>query len=449
MKSHKKKSGLIIALVFITFALKAANITSTPSDCDTLEVKKQYSILAEYMKQKNYELAFPAWRYVYQCAPNKYQGLYVWGNELLKIQIKNAKDEKEKAKYIDSLFMLHNKRIELSGIDAKKFGSKGDNLGKKGMDWIAYYKDSTETAYKIFKECASIQGSNVSAAVIVQYMVSSYNMLVAKKLECLDIVNLYAELSDICDKNFNEKKDSNYVKAMVQVDKFAERCLDCGSLLESYGKSFEANKSNIDWLQKASTNLDKRECSKRPEHKANPVLGQIFEAYAKLTNTADAYNKYAMFLVSNDKVKEAEEYMEKAAELETDKDKKAKYYLNLASINAEAKKYSEARALAKKAAANRENWGDPYILIGDLYAATSCGDTECNRGGPMWAAADKYNYAKTIDPSCADKANARLSRVMANYPLQGGCFFDNIKDGTPYTVGCWINENTTVRTKKE
>ena len=45
------------------------------------------------------------------------------------------------------------------------------------------------------------------------------------------------------------------------------------------------------------------------------------------------------------------------------------YYM-IAVINLDQKNYSKAREYAKKAAATNTSYGQPYILIGQMYAAT-------------------------------------------------------------------------------
>jgi tetratricopeptide (TPR) repeat protein len=435
-----------LALGTISFGRASVYETAPP---DTQECKKQYSIVQEYMKQKNYELAAPGWRYVYTNCPERYNGMYIFGYDLIKnYYMPKAGSDAAKSLYVDSLMMLHDRRIVLSETNPQKFGSKGDNIGKKAMDMIQYRKDSTSLIYAMLKESVTLQGKNTKPNVASFYMAYANKLRIEKKLECGDIVNIYSELMDICDNGFAATKDSNYVKAQTNIEKQAEKCLDCSALLDSYGKNFEANKGNIEWLKKASFNLDKKDCSEKEEFKTREVIGSIFKAYAELSQTSDAFSKLGKYLVSINKKSEALEYFKKAAELETDNEKKAKNYLFIASLQAEAKDYSDARATAKKAASLKPNWGDPFILIGDMYAATSCGDDACSKGGPLWAAADKYNYAKSIDPACAEKASQRVSRCVANYPSQEECFFLSIKDGDSYTVGCWIGEGTTVRTKK-
>ena len=106
--------------------------------------------------------------------------------------------------------------------------------------------------------------------------------------------------------------------------------------------------------------------------------------------------------------------------------------------------FSEARATAYEALKAKPNMGKAYILIGDLYANSGgrCGDEKVP-GAYAWAAADKYAKAAAVDPSCADDANKQRSKLR--FPSKEELFKRGMNSGDSYHVGCWIQENTTVR----
>ena len=107
--------------------------------------------------------------------------------------------------------------------------------------------------------------------------------------------------------------------------------------------------------------------------------------------------------------------------------------------------YSEARAAAYNAIKIKPNFGNAYILIGDLYANSGalCSGGDNTPYANNWAAADKYNKAAAVDPSCAEAANAKRARL--SYPNKEEKFKRGLNAGDSYHVGCWIQENTTVR----
>jgi len=79
------------------------------------------------------------------------------------------------------------------------------------------------------------------------------------------------------------------------------------------------------------------------------------------------------------------------------------------------------------------------MLIGDLYAisARNCGDS-WNQRLAIIAAMDKYNYAKSVDPSLADEANKKVGKYRASLPDSNEGFMRGVKAGDSQKVGCWI-----------
>lgn len=447
--SYMKKHMVFRTAALSSLMLAAIKLSALTAQVDTLEIKKQYSICKEYMNQKNYADALPAWRFLFQNAPERYQGIYVWGGELYKDLIKKEKNAQQQKAYIDTLMLIYDKRLEMAAKDPQKFGDVGEIKGRKAFDMINFQKEKEEEIYNLLKESVSLRKDKSSPAIISAYMQYAFNKKKSGKLECEELVNLYNDLTDYVESGYREKKDSAYLKAQANLDKLAEVCMDCQNLVNMYQKQFENKKNDADWIQKAANNLERKECHKKDEFKKLPVVGQIFQENARLLGTADAFYKLAVFYFGMNQNKEGETFLQKAVDLEQDPEKKAQYLYMQATLRFQAKEYVEARTLARKAAQLKPNWGDPYILMGDMYRQSSCGDDACSKGGPAWAAVDKYLHARQIDPSCTDKVASRLASAQNLYPSQSECFFLSLKDGDAYKVGCWIDESTTVRTKKD
>lgn len=446
---HAMRSTALNRLAITCLSLSTLIQGSIQAQVDTIEIKKQYSICKEYMNQKNYADALPAWRFLLQNAPEKYQGIYVWGNELMKDLIKKETDPARKEKLVDTLLMLHDMRIRLAAKDPQKFGDVGDIKGRKAFDMITFRKNQEDEIFNLLKESVELRKEKSSAAVLSSFMQYAFNFLRAGKFSCEQLVELYSTLSDYTQAAYEAKKDSAYLKAQANLDKLAESCLDCKNLVEIYQKYFDSKKSEAEWVRKAAANLERKECHKKDEYKTRPVVGQIFQENARLVGTADAYYKLAAFYFGIGQDKEGEVHLLKAIDLEQDNEKKGQYVYLLATVHFQRKEYIEARNYARRAAQLKPNWGDPFVLIGDMYRQSSCGDDPCSKGGPAWAAADKYLHARQLDPSCADKVASRLAAVQSQYPSQSECFFLSLKDGDTFKVGCWIDETTTVRTKKD
>ncbi|MBK7475942.1 MAG: hypothetical protein IPI11_07975 [Haliscomenobacter sp.] len=143
------------------------------------------------------------------------------------------------------------------------------------------------------------------------------------------------------------------------------------------------------------------------------------------------------------------EGFEKAADQSADAAKKGQYLLLIAKIYyTSLKNFSQARKYALRAAGAKPNWGEPFILIGRMYASSGpiCGP---GRGWDsqivVWPAVDMWARAKSVDPSCAPEANKWISRYSQYMPSVEDIFQRNLKVGDRFYVGCWIQEYTTIR----
>jgi len=136
----------------------------------------------------------------------------------------------------------------------------------------------------------------------------------------------------------------------------------------------------------------------------------------------------------------------------TDTETKAKYHLTVAKIYyGELKQYSKARSAAREALKHKPNWGDPYLLIGKLYASSGslCGTgTGWNSQVVTWPAIDKWRKAKQVDSSVSKEANKLIGRYQQYMPSVEDIFQRGLKQGDAYKVPCWIQERTTIRAAK-
>ena len=114
------------------------------------------------------------------------------------------------------------------------------------------------------------------------------------------------------------------------------------------------------------------------------------------------------------------------------------------------KQKSKARTYARKAISYRSNWALPYVLIGEMYASSG---KDCGKGTgfesqrTVWVAIDKWRKAISVELGSegAKRAQRFINKYTQYMPSQEQCFMRSLKKGQGYTVGCWINERTTIR----
>ena len=93
------------------------------------ECKKEFQIFTDNAKIKDYQFALPAFRYLLNNCLTPGTGLYIRGEVMLQDLIKKETDESIKKGWIDTLFLLYERRFE-AGRQDSKYGTEGFILGK-------------------------------------------------------------------------------------------------------------------------------------------------------------------------------------------------------------------------------------------------------------------------------------------------------------------------------
>jgi len=140
-----------------------------------------------------------------------------------------------------------------------------------------------------------------------------------------------------------------------------------------------------------------------------------------------------------------------ALKVETDSSKKADMLYVMASIKANENDYPGARELAKQALQFKPDMGKAYMLIGNLYLGSGklCGPgTGFQSQIVLWPAFDYLKKAIEVgDDEVKQEAQKMISDYTRYLPTKADITAKKLSVGAPYTVKCWINEETTVKIK--
>jgi len=216
---------------------------------------------------------------------------------------------------------------------------------------------------------------------------------------------------------------------------------DCASAKELYGTKFNADPSDKSNLKRLYSSMQRYGC------KSDPLYMKSLMKLAEIEPTASRYRLIAGNYEKQKSYGKAISYYEKSLGQENDRSKKAKVHYRLAKINQVKGSYSSARSHAQKAAKMQPGWGKPYILIGNLYAASAKQLSGDGLGGRSvyWAAVDMYARAKSIDPSVSGSADSKIGKYTGAFPDKETVFFKGLKKGQSFKVGGWIGQSTKVR----
>jgi len=419
---------------------------ATPED--SAKCIMNLSLYSEFYKQwkssgyKNAAIndAYGPWRIVFLTCPSARLGTYVDGVKMLQHYIKREKDADKKNALIDTLMMVYDARIE-------NFGKEGFVLGRKGVDLYQLRIKDYEEAYDILTRSVELEGENSYPDVLVFFMRATKKMIDEGKIEEGMIFDNYDISTKIIETNIeankeNARKLSNWENVRSNIDLIFEPFATCEAIIKIYTPKFQENPEDLKMLTKLTKLLDRKKCTDDPLY---------FETTVKLYDiepSPESAYLIGKMLMKNQKYGEAIDYLKEGEKLE-DSDTRADCFLYIAECYRNLKSYASARAYALKSASERPDDGNPYIIIGDMYAASkNCGSTDLEKKAVYWVAVDKYYQAKRVDPDIADIANDRIRSYSIYFPPKEDIFFHNLNEGDEYIVECWINEKTKVRAAK-
>jgi len=472
-----KMRNLVTALfVVATMAIQAQGEWGA-SSADSVKCWENYNNFGSLMQTKSYTAAYEHWNYVYANCPAVKKNTFIYAPRILKAMIKEAATDEDKAKYIDQLIESYSKRLEYFP------GKEAYVTAEKALQIWKYKKDHVE-AYKAFEVAYTINRSELTPAQVNGYFLSAVKMKNSNHIELDQLIKVYLRMNEtiaenrialtnkiaeleakkeaaggaLSSKEAKSLKNANtslkaYTTVESNIEKAIAPVLSCNNLaLLVNEETFAENKENKTWLGRAAKMLQKERTSEDGETEDctdNPMFIKIAKQMVDLEPTSGGYRALAKSFFKEKKYSDALSFYNKALELEQDPEYKSKDYLAAADCYRRLGSLSKAKQYSKKAIALKSGWGDPYLMLAQIYAKAaadgSCGKDIVEKKGVYWAAINMCAKAKAIDPSKTSMANKLISVYQKGVPQKSTAFQLGYKAGDKINIGCWINEVVTIK----
>ncbi len=406
---------------------------------DSIRCVRNLSLYQEYYNQRNFNLAYEPWREAFLLCPQSSQNIFIRGVVLVKMKYNEETDPIKRDAWVDTLMMVHDKRIEF-------FGREGFVLGRKAVDLYQLRPNNIQEINETTSKSIEIEGNSSQADVLLINMQTIVRLADAGLKDVGDVLLAYDKIMDIIDFNLEHNPDDKrfFEPAKGQIDNMFEPFASCENIITLFKPRFEANPEDVELLENITSMLSNSNCTEealfyratRNLHRLQPNAESAF-LMGRLENNAQQYNQ-------------AVDYFEQAASLYEDDSDKFRALMLLADINyRNLRQFSQARSYALQASAFDPENGRPYILIGEMYAASAsaCGETDLTKTVAYWAAVDKFIQARNVDqdPAVQERATSLINTFTQYFPDRELLFFHGLDEGTTYRVQCWINETTRVR----
>ena len=400
---------------------------------DSIRCVRNLSISHDFVRQRNYITALPYWRVVFDECPLCSRNIYLDGVKIYKHLLDETSDDQEISSLLDTLMLIYDKRIQY-------FGETANVRGRQGVDLLRYGRNETsniERAYNYLKEAIDIDKGSTSQPVLASYFSSSLILYQNGVITADNVIRDYIQVTNLIKPT---NKDLIELKEAIDDNFIKQGPNDCDTLIAFFSKELENKKDDVSFLSMLVALLEERDCTESELYFSSLQLlhKNAPDANLAFKNAVVAYklNDYSLAI----------DYYQQALNLDTNEDSKADYYFGMAASYGSLNNKSKARELALKTIEIRPGWGDPYILIGQMYADSK---NECSSiqlpNSIYWAAVDKFLQAKVVDPSVTERANSLILTYSRYFPNKEEAFFENVHEGNTFTVGCWINETTKAR----
>ncbi|MDT0689388.1 hypothetical protein RM549_06300 [Salegentibacter sp. F188] len=450
-------------IALVTGALLGSGVLSAQSnDCPTMA-----ALAYDDAKAKNYDAAYQPLMDVREKCPEYSMATYQYLERILEDKIDKAGSEAEKKPLIEELISVWEQRLELYPEKTSKGKVYGDIAQLKYDNKIG----TKEDLYNAYDKAYTEDSENfTSAKGLYAYFDLMVEMQDAGDRELQDVFDIYDRVMAKIEEEENDaaedlapliekqeageeltSKEATQIKyAEINLNNYnaVKKALnaklgaraDCDNLIPLYEKDFEANKTDVSWLQNANARLSAKDCTE------DPLFFEVSEALHQLEPSANsAFSLGQLAEADGDRAK-ALEYYNEAAELEEDPSDQARIYYRIASNYKERGNFGQARTYYSRALKARPSMGTAYLQIANMIAqsANNCGDTPFNKRAVYWLAADYAARAGRVDPSISSNASQAAASYKGRAPQKSEVFQAGRSAGEAIQIGCWIGETVRI-----
>ncbi|MBO7231836.1 MAG: hypothetical protein J6V16_01580 [Bacteroidales bacterium] len=443
----------VMMLSFTAFAQKGVEDGSKYGHGeDSVRCIQNLSLYQTYAKQGDYATALEFWTIAYTECPAASINLYIEGAKIRTWQLKREKDPAKKMEYFNALMQVYDQRIQYFGDYVR--APRPFVYGRKAVDYFTLHPDGENSdkkpAYEWLTICINECSVRQFNAAYAPYFILASKAMLENPEHKTQFINDYLKVMDVMDqkialaKTDAEKEKLAAYESDINDVFVSSGVADCTTLQEIFAADLEANKTNLEWLNKVVDLFKRVKCTDTEVYFAASQYSH------QLNPTPESAEGCAYMCIKKEEYSKAAEYLNEAIAMTDDNNKKSEYEFLAATALFAGKQYAEARKHALAAASYKEGYAEPYVMIAKMYAnSVDQFDDQVIRRLVYCAAVDKLEKAKSIDPAVAEECNDLIAKYREQYPRSEDVFMNpNVDEGKPYTLGGWINERTIVRVKR-
>ena len=402
------------------------------------------SYLGEAVNNRQYDQAAAHFQKLIAEAPTGSINIYINGARLYKAKINAAKDADTKRMHIDSLMLVYDLRMQHFPNYSNK---KGDDLGRvyvldvKARDMAIYLPQEDDMVRQAFREAIEAGGENTKADLVVAY----FNDL------CDDYKNTDKITADEVIAEYDRLSSDYFAKNPMAVDEKSQfdalfglsGAASCENLEKLFSERLAAAPNDVNVLGQAVKLMSRAHCD-------SEFYFNTAERYYEVQPSSET----AMFLAQAFQDKKdyarATKYLNEALDTETDPAEREKLLVRMALVNLVSNNMSGAANYARQARDLNPEDGVPYFILGQCYASSAAACEGFAGQSAYWVAYDTMAQAVDLlqdDTDYLPTAKQLLSSYRGRFPSSEELFFNEVSEGSTYTVRCGLASGIAARVR--
>ena len=440
-----KSKQLLLVVAFLIGGVNAwAQCSEYKWPQDISKAEKKVESFRSAMKEQNYKGATAGINWMLVNVPQWHSDLYVAAIETYDKLASQELDPATKQNYVDSLMIVYDLRV-------KSCGDEMNVLNRKAISAYKYNgqnKDKVAEVLALFDKTYEISGNNVYDNNLDYYMGAiKNNVELLKNLSEDQIMQRYNKLMEVVEAKVKKAQEQNkstdidkYKKVVTAIDtKLAKVVkMNCAFVKKNFEAKFKANPNDVLLAKKIYQAMLNDKCSNDPVwFQAAELLHSTSPDFAVTKELCSGYIQAKNFDKANPLITELQGKAAAAAE---------KAWVEILKGDVEYQKGNKtgARDLYKQASVIDPSGKDCYEHWGDLYIASvgECVKTPGSAESKLVYIAAYELYKKAL---VKEKMEQSYNQLPTATDLQKAGW----KNGEVKKIACWIDENVTLKVRKE
>jgi len=407
---------------------------ATPED--SLEARRNFAILQADMDINEYATAYLLWQKLLSQVPCARTSLYTDAETILTQLAAKPENAAKKEILFDSLFISLEMRAKYFPDD------EGYATGRLAYYLSLYRPKEFQKIISYGEKSMDLKKELTEYIVPSSYMNAVLIGLKNNKLNKEQVFQAYERVAPILEHNSTNPGDyMEYWKQIQQtIEESMRPILKCSDIDTIFLPKLKASPDDMELKNRVVRFYRTAKCLDNPNY-----IVTLNDLFAKKADPSTA-EELAKYYEQNNNIRQANEYYEKAAELNTDPKRQVYFYLKAAQLSLKGNSYSQAQSFGNKVLGLDNNNGNALLIlaVSKYYIAQSACDDAFDKRAAAWVAIDMFQRAANADPSVASEAQSKIASFKKYCPDKETAFFKGITAGQSYNVSC-IGATTTVR----